>query len=301
MPTPLACSWQSRIVTTFAGEGKALVGYVRQLTSSDLGPAEELLRSDPVTHCFIDARVRWAGLDPWRLGGEMWGYFDDDRVASLVYVGANLVPIATTAASRAAFADRLRQMPRRCSSFVGSADEVLDLWRLLEPAWGPAREVREDQPLLVMDAEPEIETDPLVRRAEIADMDVLVPACIDMFTEEVGVSPVRGGAGAAYRSRIEELVRGGRAFVRIVDGRIQFKAEVGAASPQACQVQGVWVAPGLRGQGLSEPAMASVVSLARASISPTVSLYVNSFNTAALRCYAAVGFRAYGRFATVLF
>jgi uncharacterized protein len=87
--------------------------------------AEELLRADPVTNCFIDARVRWAGLDPWRMGGDMWGYFDDDRLTSLVYTGANLVPVATTPASRAAFADRLRAMPRRCSSFVGPAEEVL--------------------------------------------------------------------------------------------------------------------------------------------------------------------------------
>lgn len=288
-------------MTTFAGEGKSLVGYVRQLTASDLAAAEDILRADPVTHCFIDARVRWAGLDPWRLGGEMWGYFDADRLTSMVYVGANLVPVATTPASRAAFADRLRKTNRRCSSFVGPAEEVLDLWRLLEPAWGPAREVRADQPLLAIDRGPDIDGDPLVRQAEIADMDLLVPACIAMFTEEVGVSPVRGGAGTAYRGRIEELVRSGRAFVRIVDGRMEFKAEIGAASPEACQVQGVWVAPELRGRGLSEPGMASVVRLARATLAPVVSLYVNSFNIAALRCYAEVGFRAHGQFATVLF
>jgi len=63
----------------------------------------------------------------------------------------------------------------------------------------------------------------------------------------------------------------------------------------------VWVAPELRGQGLSVPAMASVVHLTRLSIAPVVSLYVNSFNTAALRTYASVGFRPYGHFATVLF
>ena len=288
-------------MTTFAGEGKSLVGYVRQLTASDLAAAEMLLRADPVTNCFIDARVRWAGLDPWRLGGDIWGYFDDDRLASLVYVGANLVPVATTPASRAAFADRLRPMPRRCSSFVGPADQVLDLWRLLEPAWGPAREVRPEQPLLVMDRDPAIDVDPLVRCADVSELDVVVPACIEMFTEEVGVSPVRGGAGTAYRARIEELVRAGRSFVRIVDGRIQFKAEVGAATPDACQIQGVWVAPELRGRGLAEPAVASVVRLARSSIAPVVSLYVNSFNAAALRTYAAVGFRPTGQFATVLF
>lgn len=288
-------------MTTFASEGKPVVGYVRQLTSTDLGAAEQLMRNDPVVNCFIDARVRWAGLDPWRLGGDMWGYFDGNELASVVYVGANLVPVATTAQSRAAIADRLRVQPRRCSSFVGESSEVLDLWRLLEPAWGPAREVRDDQPLLVMDEDPAIDGDPLVRQARSSDLDVLVPACISMFTEEVGISPVRGGAGHAYRARIAELVDSGRAFVRIVDGRVEFKAEVGAASPDACQVQGVWVAPELRGRGLSVPALGSVVRLARQSISPVVSLYVNSYNHAAIKAYRAVGFRPYGHFATVLF
>jgi len=288
-------------VTTFAGEGTSVVGYVRQLTSTDLSAAERLLRSDPVANCFIDARVRWAGLDPWRLGGDMWGYFDSDELTSLVYVGANLVPVAASPPARAAFADQLRTMPRRCSSFVGPGEEVLDLWRLLEPAWGPAREVRDDQPLLIMDSDPYLAGDEKVRRARASDLDVLVPACIAMFTEEVGVSPVRGGAGHAYRARIAELVDSGRAFVRIVDGRVEFKAEVGAASADACQVQGVWVAPELRGRGISVPAMASVVQMARESIAPVVSLYVNSYNHAAMKTYASVGFRPHGQFATVLF
>jgi predicted GNAT family acetyltransferase len=288
-------------VTTFADGEKSLVGYVRQLTSADLGPLESLLRADPVSNCFLDARVRGAGLDPWRLGGDIWGYLDDDALHSVVYVGANLVPVGTTPASRAGLADRLRMSPRRCSSFVGDREEVLDLWRLLEPAWGPAREVRDDQRLLVMDTDADIPHDPHVRMATLADLDVLLPACVDMFTEEVGISPVRGGGGRAYRDRVAEIVRAGRSFVRIVDGRIEFKAEIGAATPDACQVQGVWVAPELRGRGMSVPAMASVIHLARSAIAPTVSLYVNAFNTPAMRSYASVGFRPYGHFATVLF
>ena len=288
-------------MTTFADREKSLVGYVRQLTSADLGPLESLLRADPVSNCFLDARVRGAGLDSWRLGGDIWGYLDDDALHSVVFVGANLVPVGTTPASRAALADRLRMSPRRCSSFVGDREEVLDLWRLLEPAWGPAREVRDDQRLLVMNTDASVPHDPNVRMATVADMDVLLPACVDMFTEEVGISPVRGGAGSAYRDRVAEIVRAGRSFVRIVDGRIEFKAEIGAATPDACQVQGVWVAPELRGRGMSVPAMASVIRLARSAISPAVSLYVNAFNTPAMRSYASVGFRPYGHFATVLF
>ena len=90
-------------MTTFADGEKSLVGYVRQLTSTDLGPLESLLRSDPVSNCFLDARVRGAGLDPWRLGGDIWGYLDDDALHSVVYVGANLVPVATTPATLLVF------------------------------------------------------------------------------------------------------------------------------------------------------------------------------------------------------
>ena len=80
-----------------------------------------------------------------------------------------------------------------------------------------------------------------------------------------------------------------------------FKAEVGAATRSACQVQGVWVAPSLRGRGLSLAGTAAVVELARAEIAPTVSLYVNDFNVAARRCYARVGFTEVGRLTSVLF
>jgi hypothetical protein len=274
---------------------------VRAITSEDLEAVHLLIARDPVAHCFVDARVRAGGADPWRLGADVWGYFADGDLQSLLHYGANTVPVETTPASRASFADRLRTVPRRCSSFVGPAAEVLDLWRLLEPAWGPAREVRSNQPLLAMGADSPRPADDGVRRVDITEIDILLPACIDMFTSEVGVSPVAGGSGPGYRSRIAELIRSGRAFARIDDGRVVFKAEVGTATDGVCQVQGVWVAPELRGRGLAEPGMAAVVALARESIAPTVSLYVNDFNTSARKTYAAVGFEQVGTFATVLF
>lgn len=274
---------------------------VRAITADDLVAVHELIERDPVAHCFVESRVRAGGADPWRLGADLWGYFVDGVLHSLLHYGANTVPVETTPAARASFADRLRTVTRRCSSFVGPSSEVLDLWRLLEPAWGPAREVRSNQPLLAMSTDSLRQADPLVRPVDITEVDILLPACIDMFTSEVGVSPVAGGAGAGYRARIAELVRSGRAFARIEEGRVVFKAEVGTATDGVCQVQGVWVAPDLRGRGLAEPGMAAIVCLARESIAPVVSLYVNDFNTAARKTYAAVGFEQVGTFATVLF
>ena len=76
-----------------------------------------------------------------------------------------------------------------------------------------------------------------------------------MFREEVGVDPGAGGS-LNYRARIAQLIGLGWAFAIIEDGRVLFKAEVGAAAVHACQVQGVWVDPEARGRGLAAEALA---------------------------------------------
>ncbi|MFF5565038.1 GNAT family N-acetyltransferase [Streptomyces sp. NPDC012623] len=274
----------------------------RVLEPSELGAALAILESEPVANAFVTARVQAAGLDPWRLGGEMWGWYADGRLRSLCYAGANLVPICATPEAVRAFADRARRTGRRCSSIVGPAEPTAQLWRLLEPTWGPAREVRAQQPLMVTEQlSPEIAPDPFVRRIRKDELEVIMPACVAMFTEEVGVSPLAGDGGLLYQARVAELVGAGRSFARIEDGRVLFKAEIGAATRQACQIQGVWVDPAFRGQGLSESGMAAVVRYALADVAPVVSLYVNDYNTPARAAYHRVGFREVGAFMSVLF
>ncbi|MEU0135476.1 GNAT family N-acetyltransferase [Streptomyces sp. NPDC006296] len=274
----------------------------RVLDPGELPAALAILESEPVANAFVTSRVRIAGLDPWRLGGEMWGWYADGRLRSLCYSGANLVPVCATPEAVRAFADRARRAGRRCSSIVGPAGPTAELWRLLEPSWGPAREVRPNQPLMAAEQpSAEVTADPLVRRVRKEEMDVLMPACVAMFTEEVGISPLAGDGGLLYQARVAELIGAGRSFARIEDGKVLFKAEIGAATPQACQIQGVWVAPEFRGRGLSETGMAAVLRYALNDVAPVVSLYVNDYNTPARRAYSRVGFQETGAFMSVLF
>ncbi|MEV6652786.1 GNAT family N-acetyltransferase [Streptomyces sp. NPDC051219] len=274
----------------------------RVLEPSDLDAALEVLGRDPVANAFVASRVHVAGLDPWRLGGEMWGWYTDGELRSLCYAGANLVPMCATPEAVRAFADRARRTGRRCSSIVGPVESTAPLWRLLEPSWGPARDVRPNQPLMITEQPAsQVEPDPLVRRIRKDEMEVIMPACVAMFTEEVGVSPMAGDGGLLYQARVAELVGSGRSFARIENGKVLFKAEIGAATPQACQIQGVWVDPEFRGRGLSETGMAAVLRYALAEVAPVVSLYVNDFNTAARAAYHRVGFREVGAFMSVLF
>lgn len=273
---------------------------LRLLDDRDLPALRLLLDDDPVANCFVAARVETVGLAPWRLGGEIWGY-GGSRLEAACFSGANLIPIGWTDAAIRAFADRARRQGRRCSSIVGPAEPVGTLWDLLRPHWGPARDVRGFQPLLAISEPPAAEPDPAVRIVRPDELDVIMPACVAMFTEEVGVSPISADGGAAYRARVRDLVEAGRAYARIEDGEVLYKAELGAVSSACCQVQGVWVNPRFRGRGLGTAGTAAVVADALARVAPVVSLYVNDYNAPARAAYSRVGFTQVGGFMSVLF
>jgi len=277
---------------------------VRELDRTDLSAALEVCSRDLVANLFVAARLRSGGISHGS-GGELWGWYEDGDLRSLCWSGANLVPVQATPDALDAFAVRARRQGRQCSSIVGPADAVLGLWERLERDWGRAREVRPDQPLMAISGPPRIAPDPDVRRSRLDELDVVIPACVAMFTEEVGYSPVAVDGGGLYHRQVTGLVSSGRSLVRIdADGlrrQVVFKAELGSVTPEAVQVQGVWVDPARRGQGHGERGMAAVVQLVRAELAPVVSLYVNSFNTRAVRVYEKVGFERVGTFATVLF
>ena len=274
---------------------------VRAIDSQSISQLQSLIAQDPIRHCLLAARVELGSAGFRKSYSDLLGYFDDGKLKSAILCGANVVPINTSLIARQEFANVLSRSGRRSSSIVGPASEVLDLWSRLSPTWGSAREVREDQPVLAMHGPSLISFDDEVRYSKLGDLDELVPACVAMFTEEVGVSPNPGGGASAYRNRVSELVSARRSFVRYLNNELVFKAEVGTVGAEVAQVQGVWVKPEYRGQGISAPAMAAVVKYVLADIAPVVSLYVNNFNAPALATYKKVGFEQVDTFATVLF
>lgn len=276
----------------------------RVLDEGDERAVARLLATDPVAACVLAGRVESAGTGAAALGAPLWGFGAGGTLDAVCLAGANLIPFALPGAERAsaaAFAERARRAGRRCSTIVGPAAAVGPLWELLAPAWGPARDHRPRQPLLAIDGPPAVPTEPRVHPVRPDQLETLLPAAVAMFTEEVGVSPLRVDGGAGYRARVAELVRAGQSLAWIEQGEVIFKAEIGAVSRAACQVQGVWVNPAFRGRGIGAAGTAAVVEYARASIAPVVSLYVNDFNAPARAAYRRVGFRDVGQYASVLF
>lgn len=276
---------------------------VRNLGESDRADIEAFVAADPVAQCVFAGRLAAAGtIRPIDLGGQLWGFDGPDgRLRTACFNGGNLMPVGGTRADLQELAARLARRRRACSSMVGRDDAVLAMWREVRSTWGPARAVRQAQPLLVVDRAATVEADPEVRRVGPRDLPRYLPAAVAMFSEELQVRPPSSGSKSPYRARVSQLISAGLAFARFDrDGHVMFKAEIAAVSPQCCQVQGVWVDPSLRGQGIGTAAMAAVIGHGLA-LAPLVSLYVNDYNVAARRMYERLGMTQVATFATVLF
>lgn len=276
---------------------------VRTLDTRDLDAVWDLLRRDPVTHVFVAARVSAFGLEAWRLGCPIHGYFRGGELVSLCHQGSNLVPVEADDEALEGYARALTGI-RRCSSIVGPVDQALGLWNRLSERWGRSwsqiRELRASQPMMALSSDAIIDADDRLQRIGPGQLDAYFEAAVQMYTEEVGVSPIIGGDPGPYRSYVRQVIDTGRAFGIVDQGRVIYKSDIGSAAQGVGQIQGVWLDPAYRGHGLASRAMAGVVRLAREEFN-TLSLYVNSFNAPARATYRKVGFREVGEFATVLF
>ncbi|MDQ0732732.1 GNAT family N-acetyltransferase [Arthrobacter sp. B1I2] len=274
---------------------------VRTLDGQDTPVLKLLAQQDPVANVFILAHLRATGTAaPTSGGAGVIGVFDDGILTGACWAGANLVPVQLDPALAPVVAEAANSSGRRYASAFGPAEAVLAINAELAVLGHHAHEVRADQPLMVIDGPPQVRPNRGLDQGNLADFDRILPACAAMFEEEVGYSPYLGGR-EFYSRRVEGLIRQGYSLVHLNEARqVVFKAELGAVTDDVTQVQGVWMNPVFRGQGLSAGYMSAVVEKAQ-QIAPITSLYVNGFNTRARSTYERVGFRQVGTFATVLF
>lgn len=274
-------------------------GPLRRLGAADRDAALEVLATDPVASILARVPIE----EQWSRPSHALGLFSGaGDLTAVCWHGGNLVPFGFDEAGLDVLASHVLSTRRLFTSLVGPSDQVMPLWDRIKVALGVPREVRQRQLSMVYRGGG-VAPDVSVRPARIGEGHTILPASVAMFTEEVGYDPTIYGNG--YAQRVHGLVRAGFTFVRMGVGddghpRVEFKADIGACSGGVAQIQGVWTAPDLRGQGIATAAMVQVAELVRETIAPTVSLYVNDYNVAAVRVYEKAGFETVGTYSTIL-
>lgn len=278
---------------------------VRILANSDTAALRHLVEQDPVTNAYVQSILdtgRRAGPIGGFARGIFLGIFDPatpDKLVAACWAGANIVPVTKDFEAGSYFGQALVALEEHFGSIFGPQEAVEGIWDVLRYGRQDARDIRKEQPFMVMTDEAQVVPNPHVRLATEADYARVLPASVAMFTEELGYSPLSDGS-SGYRLRVRQLIAKGHTMIDLGPEGVVFKADLGIVTSAAVQIQGVWIDPAARGQGRAAPAMAAVVNHALGLV-PVVSLYVNDYNTAAIRTYQRVGFNTVERFATVLF
>ena len=202
---------------------------------------------------------------------------------------------AVRALANAAYAYRHERM------IVASREVARDYWDAIKSWHTPPRLVRDRQPLLVVGKriiKPASLAGLETRLATPQEADVVMENSAAMIEYELGYDPRRASSG--FRWNVRRMIDRGMWWVALADGWPSFFCHIGPYTKQTIQLQGVWTAPAARGRGIAKAALTEIC-LALLADYPTVSLYVNDFNTAALALYRSLGFRESGELCTYLF
>jgi predicted GNAT family acetyltransferase len=119
-----------------------------------------------------------------------------------------------------------------------------------------------------------------------------------MIAGEFGRPP--GAPTAELRRRTRDLIDAGAFWRYRVGGRLVYQCNVGSQTAQTAQLQGVWTPLAERGRGYARRGMAAICDFLLDE-HPTLCLYVNDFNLAAIELYERVGFTRAGEFSTLFF
>ena len=251
---------------------------------------EQILRfcaRDPVERVFLEDVAR-RGLG--RFVGLTTG---GNELAALCHLGVNVVP---SGRGCGAFArEAARSAPRM---LIGEAGAVTDLWAAAEERLPRPREDRPGQPVFVIH-EPPAAGESGLRPATLDDLELLMPACAAAHEQELGLDPLTRDA-EGFRWRTRSQIEEERSWLWEEDGVILFKAEASAWTPEAVQLQQVWVDPPARRRGNAERALRDLIRLLLEQV-PAVCLFVRAENTPAIRLYEAVGMDHVLDYRSVLF
>lgn len=266
------------------------------ISQASLRPALEYLARSPYLNVFISHVLLHDSASSVRKNVVV--VTGERGIAGVAYHGRQIVIAADPAAIAPLAAYLLRHSGNRM--IVGPRDTVREFWRIAGRAMGRPRLVRDRQLVMMVDPARLRRCGPLVtvRHAEMDEWRAVAESSASMIRQELEYDPRRNSVN--FNMAIREMIDRRLWWVGVAGGRLCFFCNIGPWSEQTAQLQGIWTPPELRGKGLAAASLAAICDRLF-EITPTLSLYVNDFNDAAIALYRRLGFERVGDFQTILF
>jgi len=269
---------------------------VDPISQSNGGAALSYLSRAPICNVFLSHLILHGSLSATRRNVVVAR--DGDAVLGVAYFGRQI----TLAAEPRALEPFSQYAQRRRGErmIVGPRETVAAYWDLVREWHEPPRLVRERQLVMVVDRDRLVRQKDgvVVRNARAGDLRDVAGASAEMIRHELGYDP--RASSPDFSAGVRQMIERNLWWIGTENGEPCFFCNIGPWSEHTLQLQGIWTPPAMRGRGLATVSLASICDRLL-EISPTLSLYVNDFNAAAIALYRRIGFEHVADFQTLLF
>jgi|ERR1051325_276335 ribosomal protein S18 acetylase RimI-like enzyme len=268
-----------------------------QLTREHEQEALAFLAERPLHTTIMAGFIRDHGLASPLNRGNFYGCRDHlGRLKGIALIGHATLVEARVDAALVALARVAREVPTT-HMMLGEQEEIEQFWNYYaQNGESPRMLCRE---LLFEQRWPVEVREPVegLRRATRDDLKLIVPAHAQLAFEESRVNPLTDDP-MGFRMRCERRIEQGRTWVLIERGRLIFKAEVVAETPEATYIEGIYVNAEERDKGYGVRCL-SQLSQRLLERTSSICLLVNEQNRKAQAVYQKVGFKLRGYYDSI--
>ena len=272
--------------------------FVAPLTESDRDEALSFLSARPLHTVIMAGHILENGVASALNRGAFYGC--RDRSGELQ--GVALIGHATMFEVRSREALKmLARMAKTCPSvrtIIGETESARKFWNEYKQRGQVARLL--SRTLLYERSEPVNDYEPVegLRMATPDDLPLIVPAHAQLVMEGMGVNPLETDP-EGFLHRCARRVERRRVWVWIENGRLIFKADLMADTPQAAYLEGVFIDCAWRGKGYGRRCFSQLTNMLLAP-GRAVCGFVDAENGAARAFYERTGHTALNPFEKIL-
>lgn len=267
------------------------------LTNAQTAEALDFLARRPVHTVCMSSMIRDNGLESPLHRGTFYACRNSEgQLEGVALIGHATLFETESDAAIAAFARLAQSCPRK-HMLLGEQEKVSRFWQYYSESGAQSRLVCRE---LLFEQRWPVEVREAVkglRPATLDDLALVLPVHAAMAYEESGVNPLEADP-RGFRLRCARRIEQGRVWVVSEDGRLIFKTDVQADTPQAVYLEGIYVNPEERGKGYGLRCLSQLSRqlLARAG---ALCLLVNERNWQAHALYLSAGYKLRGYYDTI--
>lgn len=261
---------------------------VEALSNNETAEALEFLASRPLHTVMMTGMIRDNGIVSKYNRGNFYACRNNrQQIEGVALIGHLTMLEAQTERAKKALAVKAKEF-KRAHMVFGEQQQLAEFWEYYSNG-GQSMRSSFNELLFTLDSDSAQNCgSSWLRRAEMSDLNLILPVQAELAEMESGVNPMIADP-EGFRRRCARRIEMGRTWVVAENNRLSFKTDVMVDTSQVSYIEGIYVAPSKRGQGLGSKCLSHLCRILLES-TKSICLLVSELNASVRSFYEKIGF-----------